>query len=57
LVEALCYKSEVADPFPMKLLDFYIAEMSTRNLLGSKGLPALKADNLTAVCEQIVKKV
>jgi hypothetical protein len=31
-----------------------LTEMSTRNLLGGKGRPALKADNLTAVCEPIV---
>jgi hypothetical protein len=29
--------------------------MSTRNLLGVKdGLPALKADSLTAICEPII---
>jgi hypothetical protein len=32
-----------------------LTEMSTRNLPGgSKGLPARKADNLTAICERIV---
>jgi hypothetical protein len=31
-----------------------LAEMSTRNLPGSKGRQARKADNLTAVCEPIV---
>jgi hypothetical protein len=31
-----------------------LTEMSTRNLPGGKGRPALKADNLTAICEQIV---
>jgi hypothetical protein len=31
-----------------------LTEMSTRNLPGSKGWPALKADNLTAICEPIV---
>jgi hypothetical protein len=31
-----------------------LREMSTRNLPGSKGRPALKADNLTAICEPIV---
>jgi hypothetical protein len=33
-----------------------LAEMSTRNLPGGRGKerPARKADNLTAVCEQIV---
>jgi hypothetical protein len=30
-----------------------LKEMSTRNLLGGKGLPARKTDNLTAVCEPI----
>jgi hypothetical protein len=29
--------------------------MSTRNLPGGKGRPALRADNLTAICEPIVK--
>jgi hypothetical protein len=29
--------------------------MSIRNLPGGKGRPARKADNLTAICEQIVK--
>jgi hypothetical protein len=28
-----------------------LTEMSTRNLPGSKGRPARKADNLTAICE------
>jgi hypothetical protein len=31
-----------------------LTEMSTRNLLGVEGRPARKADNLTAVFEQIV---
>jgi hypothetical protein len=31
-----------------------LTEMSTRNLPGGKERPALKADNLTAVCEPIV---
>jgi hypothetical protein len=31
-----------------------LSEKSTRNLPGSKGLPARKADNLTAVCEPIM---
>jgi hypothetical protein len=32
-----------------------LREMSTRNLPGGiKGMPALKADNLTAICELIV---
>jgi hypothetical protein len=31
-----------------------LTEMSTRNLPGSKGREARKADNLTAICEQIV---
>jgi hypothetical protein len=31
-----------------------LIEMSTRNLPGSKGLPAHKANNLTAICEPIV---
>jgi hypothetical protein len=30
--------------------------MSTRNLPGSKGLPARGADNLTTICEPIVYK-
>jgi hypothetical protein len=30
-----------------------LTEMSTRNLLGGKGRPARKADNLTAICERI----
>jgi hypothetical protein len=29
-------------------------EMSTRNIPGGKVRPACKADNLTAICEQIV---
>jgi hypothetical protein len=32
-----------------------LAEMSTRNLPGSKGRLARRADNLTAVCESIVQ--
>jgi hypothetical protein len=31
-----------------------LTEMSTRNLLGDKGWPAPKADNLTAICEPTV---
>jgi hypothetical protein len=31
-------------------------EMSTRNLPGRKGRPALKADSLTANCEPMVQK-
>jgi hypothetical protein len=30
-----------------------VTEMSTRNLLGGKELPALKADNFAAICEPI----
>jgi hypothetical protein len=33
-----------------------LTEMSTRNIPGSKGRPARKADNFTAMCEPIVKK-
>jgi hypothetical protein len=32
-----------------------VTEMSTKNLPGGEGRPALKADNLTAVCESIMK--
>jgi hypothetical protein len=28
-----------------------LTEMSSRNLAGGKELPALKADNITAICE------
>jgi hypothetical protein len=31
-----------------------LTEMSTRNLPGSKGRPARKADNLPAICEPII---
>jgi hypothetical protein len=31
-----------------------LTEMSTRNLPGGKGRPVRKADNLTAICKQIV---
>jgi hypothetical protein len=31
-----------------------LTEMSTRNLLGGKGRPAHKADELTAICKLIV---
>jgi hypothetical protein len=34
-----------------------LTEMSTRNYPGGKGLPALKADNLTAICEPIISKM
>jgi hypothetical protein len=30
-----------------------VTEMGTRNLPGDKERPALKADNLTAICEPI----
>jgi hypothetical protein len=33
-----------------------VTEMSTRNLPGGKGRLAFKADNLTVMCEPIVKK-
>jgi hypothetical protein len=32
-------------------------EMSTKNLPEGKGLPARKADNLTATCEPTVQKM
>jgi hypothetical protein len=31
-----------------------LTEISTRNLPGGEARPARKADNLTAICEQIV---
>jgi hypothetical protein len=34
-----------------------LTEMSTRILPGGKRRPALKADNLTAICELIVQKM
>jgi hypothetical protein len=34
-----------------------LTEMSTRNLPGGKGRLALKADNLTAICEPIAYKI
>jgi hypothetical protein len=34
-----------------------LTEMSTRNLSGDKGRPARKADNPTAICEQIVSEM
>jgi hypothetical protein len=30
-----------------------LTEMSTTNIPGGKGRPALKADKVTAICEQI----
>jgi hypothetical protein len=55
---------------PMRTLDFFnlpnpsstmdprstkpLTEMSTKNLPGGKGRPALKAENLTAFCEPFV---
>jgi hypothetical protein len=30
-----------------------VTEMSTKNLPAGKGRPALKADNLTSICEPI----
>jgi hypothetical protein len=32
-----------------------LTEMSTRNIPGGKGRPALKADNLTAIREPIIE--
>jgi hypothetical protein len=32
-----------------------LTEMSTRNLPGSKGRPALKLGNLTAICEGLCR--
>jgi hypothetical protein len=70
LVEALCYKPEIAGSSPDEVYFFNwpnpssrtmalgstqpLTEMSTRNLSGGKGRPARKADNLTAICEPIV---
>jgi hypothetical protein len=34
-----------------------LTEMSTRNIPGGKGRPALKADNLTIICEPNVLKM
>jgi hypothetical protein len=34
-----------------------LAEMSTRNILGGKGRPAHKADNLAAISEPIIYKM
>jgi hypothetical protein len=34
-----------------------LIEMSTRNLPGSNGRPALKADNLIAISEPIFRKM
>jgi hypothetical protein len=34
-----------------------LTEMSTRNFSGRKRRPAREADNLTAICEPIVKKI
>jgi hypothetical protein len=34
-----------------------LTEMRTRNLPGGKGRPVPKADNLTVICEPIVKKM
>jgi hypothetical protein len=34
-----------------------LTEMSTRNLPGDNGRPTRKADNLTAICEPIVRKM
>jgi hypothetical protein len=34
-----------------------LTEVSTRNLPGGKERPARKADNLTGICEPIVKKM
>jgi hypothetical protein len=34
-----------------------LTEMSTRNILGSNGRPALRADNLAAIYEPIVQKM
>jgi hypothetical protein len=40
--------------WPSGRLSQPLTEMSTRNISGSKGRPAHKADNLTATCEPIV---
>jgi hypothetical protein len=34
-----------------------LTEMSASNLLGGKGRPARKANNLTAICKPIIKKL
>jgi hypothetical protein len=67
LVEALCYKVKChrfdsqwchwifnwSDPSSCTVPQ-PLTEMSTRNLPRGKGLPACKADNLTAICELTV---
>jgi hypothetical protein len=35
----------------------YLTELSTRNLAEGKWLSARETDNLTAICEQILKKM
>jgi hypothetical protein len=64
LFQALCYKPEgifeLANLFSRTMAlgsTQPLAEMSTRNLPGSKGRPARKADNLTAICEPTVWKM
>jgi hypothetical protein len=73
MVEALCYTPEGGGSIPDEVDFFNLAipssrtmalgstqpltKMSTRNLPGGKGWPALKAGNLTAICEQIVYKM
>jgi hypothetical protein len=42
----------------MFILSFkHLYVLHARNLLGSKGRPARKADNLTAICQPIVYKM
>jgi hypothetical protein len=66
LVETLCYELEESGfdsvylILPAALIQGStqpLAEMSTRNLCGGNGRPALKADNPTAICESSKKQL
>jgi hypothetical protein len=69
MVEELCYKRKVAGSSPYEVIELFsiflilpapldpeltLTEMSTRMSFWDKERPARKADNLTAIYEQIV---
>jgi hypothetical protein len=58
LIEALCYKLEYAGSIPGDVIAFFfnLPDLPNQEFSwwGRKALPARKAENLAAICEQIV---
>jgi hypothetical protein len=57
-MRSLNYFVNLPNPYSLTMalgLTQPLTEMGTRKILGCKGRPARKADNLTAICEPITK--